>query len=108
MHRQEVGRLLPMMPFLRVSAVCIWHHLRVSMPHILVRLPWKRKRFELRELRGVVGVRLVSASVARGRRERAARTARENVSPGYLPPKSLEPVYTRINIDENAVPKVHE
>jgi len=52
-----------MMPFLRVTGVCIWHHLRVSMPHILVRLQGKRKRFELR---GVVGVRLVSASVARG------------------------------------------
>jgi hypothetical protein len=27
---------------------------------------------------------------------------------GYLPPKDLEPVHTRMNIDENAVPKVHE
>jgi len=82
LHRQEVGRLLPMMPFLRVSAVCIWHHLRVSMPHILVRLQWKRKRFELR---GVVGVRLVNASVARGRRRKGGQNRARKCKPWVSP-----------------------
>jgi hypothetical protein len=65
-----------MTPFLRVTGVCIWHHLRVSMPHILVRLQWKRKIFELR---GVVGVPLVNESVGLGRRTKGRAEPREKM-----------------------------